>query len=818
MIMASLLLVVIMFLLNLKESESQTDFHMENGEDTLYFQSHLPIVSIETDGNELSKTELKFASIKVFDNAGGVNSTLDHPTADLSTTIRYRGSTSYKNFDKKQYRLELYQKGDDTKKKKVDLLGMKEETDWVLNGPFLDKTLIRNAMMYELSREMMEWAPDTRFCELVLDEEYQGLYVMTEVIKVSDNRIDLLDFALLNGQTPYLLKRDRFDPTEQGSEHFLESLGVRDNTLSIEYPKYEKMTENQLSYIENDYKRFEKALYGEIFLDSEQGYASVMDVASFVDYYILNEFSLNIDASMLSTFLYKDQEGLMKVAVWDFNNSFDNYPLVETKPDEFVLDQKSWYNRLFMDDNFIKQVIVRYRELRTSLLSEDALLKRIDAYTDELGEAINRNDSKWGYYYETSFLGADDEGDIRYIRSYEEAILQLKEIIVERGRFLDENIEKLYQRSRQKEYALERTLYYEGIMQREMDWIESLQLSNGAFSYRNYWDGSASINPYFNTRTALALLIAHRSDEDIERVKHYIEWYFEHLNTKQEDNNGIAGTIYDYEVKTEGAHVVEEKSLNHYDSVDSYAATFLSLLNRYYQITSDRLSIINHYGDIGMVVGSLEATQQSGLSLTKPDYEVVFLMDNCEVYKGLNDAIELYQSAILGQLPTEELNRKAENELKNLIDYRDEMAEKFETTLWNDSEQRYEVSLDKNHQVMGSFEWEDFYADATSQLFPIVNEVIEADSDRAIALYNQFSSYYQWEKMDHVYSDEEQTYWSVIAYIAALMEDTERLEEYLSYYESNVMDKHESPIYNSDAGWVILACHHMIKHYEGFLD
>ena len=39
-------------------------------------------------------------------------------------------------------------------------------SEWVLNGPYLDKTLIRNKLVYDLARELNGWAPDTRFVEL----------------------------------------------------------------------------------------------------------------------------------------------------------------------------------------------------------------------------------------------------------------------------------------------------------------------------------------------------------------------------------------------------------------------------------------------------------------------------------------------------------------------------------------------------------------------------------------------------------------------------------------------------------------------------
>jgi hypothetical protein len=407
----------------------------------------LPIVAIDT-GEEIIGSDIDvFAALRVFDNETEMNSMSRNPTIALSTTIRYRGSTSLMLFKKKQYKLELYKKEDESDKKNVELLGMKKETDWVLNGPLLDKTLIRNVLMYGIAREMMDWAPDTRFCELVINGEYQGVYVMTESVKVSDNRIDMMDFALLEGKTPYLLKRDRSLPGEIADNNYLESLGIMDYTLSIHYPKSNQLTAKQYDFIVEDHQHFEEVLYGNDFMNPKESYMSMIDVDSFVDYYILNEFSMNSDAGLLSTYLYKDMDGLYKLAVWDFNSAFDNYPLSEKGTDEFIMDQKSWYFKLFMDSDFTDLVVNRYRELRMGILSDDAVMNKIDSYRLELGEAIQRNDEKWGYYYESAVLGMNDDGDIRYVISYEEAISKLKETITERGKFLDENIEELYQYS-----------------------------------------------------------------------------------------------------------------------------------------------------------------------------------------------------------------------------------------------------------------------------------------------------------------------------------------------------------------------------------
>ena len=113
-------------------------------------------------------------------------------------------------FDKKQYRIKFYKNKKDSAKK-VSLAGMGANSEWVLNGPYLDKTLIRNKLVYDLARELNGWAPDTRFVELFVDGEYQGVYLAVEPVTNGESRLRLSEFGLLSGETAYIVNRDRID-------------------------------------------------------------------------------------------------------------------------------------------------------------------------------------------------------------------------------------------------------------------------------------------------------------------------------------------------------------------------------------------------------------------------------------------------------------------------------------------------------------------------------------------------------------------------------------------------------------------------------
>ena len=153
-------------------------------------------------------------------------------------------------------------------------------------------------------------------------------------------------------------------------------------------------------------------------------------------------------------------------------------------------------------------------------------------------------------------------------------------------------------------------------------------------------NGKVTMNPYFADFAAMALL--DNAEKYADNVKAYMEWHFSHLNTKKTDYNKLDGTIYDYEITLENGRIVKEESKGTYDSTDSYSATFLTVLNKYYEKTGDKEYIIQNSKDILRIADAMLATLKKGLTFAKPDYEVMYLMDNCEVYEGCLSAVKLF--------------------------------------------------------------------------------------------------------------------------------------------------------------------------------
>ena len=393
------------------------------------FSTTLPVIYMNTMGQQILKENAIWGNIALLDGNGEEQSVFSVPNSIYPTTIKYRGASSYNRFDKKQYRIKFYKNKKDSEKK-VSLAGMGANSEWVLNGPYLDKTLIRNKLVYDLARELNGWAPDSRFVELFVDGEYQGVYLAVEPVTNGESRLRLSKFGLLSGETAYIVSRDRSNTEAEELVTWGKTAGYTNNSLYIGYPSKNKVTEKQKAYIQKDISEFEQVLYGENFNDKRLGYQAYIDMDNWVDYFIINEFAMNYDAGNLSTYIYKELGGKLQLAVWDFNNGFDNFQGSGKSTDTLHTVKNSWIEKLWQDKNFRDRVCERYRQLRKTTLSDEHIAEKIAFYQEELGDAVDRNFKVWGYSFNEALLaGTTKEGSSRDIGSYEEAMKQLTDTI-----------------------------------------------------------------------------------------------------------------------------------------------------------------------------------------------------------------------------------------------------------------------------------------------------------------------------------------------------------------------------------------------------
>ena len=379
--------------------------------------------------------------------------------------IEIRGESS-QYFDKKSYGFETWD--ENYEDMDVSLLEFPEEEDWILYGPYSDKSLIRNKLIYELSNQMGMYASRTQFIELSINSDYKGLYVFMEKLKRDKNRINIsklketdLDENSISGG--YIIKIDKSD-LEDGSytdyNSFKSNYDVFGNIngdklifFNYEYPKPSDIHSYQKNYIQNYFHEFEDALSSNNFVDPNIGYRKYINEESFIDFFILNELANNVDGYRLSTYLYKDRDEKMNIGpIWDFNLSFGNadycggerYDVWCYKFNERCLGDfwnvPFWWDRLLEDESFVTNLKTRWNDLRTNILSNENIISMVNEKYSILKNETNvadNNFNKWKifgiYIWPNSFIG----------NNYFEEIEFLKNWIINRTAWLDESINSL---------------------------------------------------------------------------------------------------------------------------------------------------------------------------------------------------------------------------------------------------------------------------------------------------------------------------------------------------------------------------------------
>jgi len=404
--------------------------------------SNLPIVCIYSYGHPiLPDTNIICDMGIIYNGPGGMNN-INDPFNNYNgkISIRKRGCTSL-NYPKHSYTFET--QDSEGQSLNVSLIDLPEENDWILYGPYPDKSLMRNVLIYELARKMGRYAPRTKYCEVILDNEYIGVYVLIEKIKRDNNRVDISklspnDTTGDNLTGGYILKIDRWEGAGWTSEY------VPNVYFEYEYPDDDEIVPMQKSYIQSFINTFEDSLFNLSTLNNT-ALINTIDFESFIDYIILNELSKNADGYRLSTYLYKNKDsndGRINMGpIWDYDLAFGNYcEFFAYLTENFIYSDTTfwnnapfWFRKLMTFELFQNKVRCRWEELRINTLHEDSIVAIIDSCYNFLYEAQQRNFEKW------DILGSPIWPNYYYGETYEEEIEILKDWIFERMNWLDEN-------------------------------------------------------------------------------------------------------------------------------------------------------------------------------------------------------------------------------------------------------------------------------------------------------------------------------------------------------------------------------------------
>ena len=402
--------------------------------------SNLPILIVDCP-QSIPDEPKTTATLKIIDNAPGqLNNITDPPNGyNGFIGIELRGSTSQGLSAKKPYGIETRDAlGNEIL---VSLLGMPAESDWALIAPYSDKSLMRDALAYLLAGKIMPYAPRVRFCELVLNGAYQGVYVLAENIKRDANRVNIskltnLDISGDNLTGGYILKIDK--PTGGAGVDGWTSPRTPSIFYQLHYPKPDVILPEQRQYIFGFLEQFEQVMASEGYKNPVTGYQSILDIDTFVDFLIVNELARNVDGYRLSTFLYKDKNSkdprLKMGPVWDFNITFGNanyckggdvtgyaYDFNSVCPGDFW-QVPFWWNRLLSDNTFRLKVGNRWKNLRQDRFSDQSLLLKVDSMATLLASASVRNFQTWDilgtWIWPNNFVGGSYANEVSYLKTW----------------------------------------------------------------------------------------------------------------------------------------------------------------------------------------------------------------------------------------------------------------------------------------------------------------------------------------------------------------------------------------------------------------
>jgi len=401
----------------------------------LAISSNLPLIVINTtETDEIYDEPRVSAHMGIIDNGQGQTNSIFDDFTDYNgrIAIEIRGASS-QTFPKKNYGFETQL--EDGENNNVSLLGMPKENDWILHGPYADKSLLRNVVAYHLAKTTGHYAPRTRLCELLVNGDYRGVYILTERIKQDNNRVDIANLKpediegdeLTGG---YILQIDRdneYIPNDGWYSGFQPW-----KFYAFDSPDYDVIQPEQRNYIQNYITDFEEMMNAPNY---EENYRDYVDVDSWVDYFLVTEIGKHIDAYKLSFFMYKKKDSnggkLYFGPIWDFNLAFGNFDFAcPPQPagwayqfSDFCDDwQAFWVEELAETPQVSHQIDCRWAEMRAGAWHTDTLMQLIDENVEILSEAQVRNFERWQvlgtYVWPNDYVGQTYEEEVDFLKNW----------------------------------------------------------------------------------------------------------------------------------------------------------------------------------------------------------------------------------------------------------------------------------------------------------------------------------------------------------------------------------------------------------------
>ncbi len=373
----------------------------------------------------VSKEEYVDATYELTNPAAAV------PTVTLNGKIRGRGHSTWGQ-PKNPYKVQF---SNDTKYAAIaDVLGMKKQRNWALLADWFDRSLIRNKLALSLGgssvfNDGLKWTPAGQHVEVWLNDDYVGVYLLTEDIRIDPARLNLRKMSTnpATGEVDggYIVEVDSRLDCYNGTDFSLQVVTAAQVPICIDTPDEAAITPDQLAYVKKLLAEVEADLYGPRKLAG-------IHQASYADWYLLQEFVRNNDALFISSdFMWKDtaaaadpRDRLLNMGpLWDFDRSagnvnyFDNWltwGCWVSKP--YI---PNWFSRLLDSPDFLALTLGRWKQKRAAL--ETFVNVSIDTFERRLAAAQQRNFARWPIFdlpLTNYYVFANHAEEVAFVRRF----------------------------------------------------------------------------------------------------------------------------------------------------------------------------------------------------------------------------------------------------------------------------------------------------------------------------------------------------------------------------------------------------------------
>jgi len=359
-----------------------------------YTVTDVPHVYITASNEELYDREYHSSSIAIAPVEGGESEEI----IDFSAKIKIRGNSTAE-VAKKSYTIKF--------SNKQDVLGMGAAKKWILSANALDRSLMRNKLVFDFAATIgLAYTPDSTFADVWLNGIFIGNYLLSESIEVAPTRVDID-----TEQGDFLIEREA-ERVSAGTTYFTTPIyGYR---FGVNEP--EDITEEQLEELTGFIEKVEKAIEAR---DWEL-FTSLIDEKSYIDYYILSELFKEVDIDYSSTRFYIKNGKLYAGPTWDYDLSAGNadgdfyydYNYHESfGPDSSYIGlwcNVNFYSYCYEFQEFRDALGVRYNELQeviVNLYKDNPLgINQIDSLMEKYGKSFDRNYTTAGWTLRKDYI------------------------------------------------------------------------------------------------------------------------------------------------------------------------------------------------------------------------------------------------------------------------------------------------------------------------------------------------------------------------------------------------------------------------------